>query len=284
MTELLARADAIERERPDVLCISIQSGFAAADFPEVGPTVCVTGDGARADCQAIAEAFMDHAWETRHFDSVRYLSLDEAIAEARLILAKPGRGPVVIADYADNPGAGAYGDSTFLLKAMIAHGVANAALGALIDPVGAAQLIAAGEGTEITLEIGGRIEPEYGPPLRVTGTVLKVTDGTYVASGPRWRGTTHRLGPTAVLRVGGVDVVVASNRLQCTELEVFGHAGIEPCMLDVIAVKSMQHFRAAYEPIARAVLICDSGAFASPDVRQIPYRHVRRPIYPLDLD
>ncbi len=105
-----------------------------------------------------------------------------------------------------------------------------------------------------------------------------------MATGPRWKGVTHHLGPSAVLRIGGLDVVVASNRLQCTELEVFSHAGIDPRALDLVAVKSMHHFRAAYGPIAREILICDAGALATRDICKLPYRKLRRPIFPLDLD
>lgn len=285
MTELLARAARLEADDDGVLVVSLHAGFAPGDIAQAGPSVSVTGDGGDARFQAIAEEFMDHAWQTRHFDSNTYLGVAEAMGRVEAVLAAPeGAGsPVVIADFSDNPGSGAYGDSTFLLQGMIEADVSNAALAALCDPEAAVALTAAGEGAEVSLEIGGRIDPAYGPPLAVTGTVRRVTDGTYVAQGPRWKGTTQRLGPTAVLRVGGVDVVVASNRVQCTELETFTHAGIDPRTLDVVAVKSMHHFRAAFEPIARTVLVVDSGALASRDYGRLPYRKLRRPVYPLDL-
>ena len=87
-----------------------------------------------------------------------------------------------------------------------------------------------------------------------------------------------------MLRTGGIDVIVASNRLQCTELETFTHVGIDPRTRRVIAVKSIHHFRAAYEPIASEILIIDSGALATKDLTVLPYKNLRRPIYPLDLD
>ena len=104
-----------------------------------------------------------------------------------------------------------------------------------------------------------------------------------MAQGPRWRGVPQRLGPTAVLRVGGVDIVVASKRIQCTELETFTHAGIDPSQQAVVAVKSMHHFRAAFTPIAGHILIVDSGALATKDYHRLPYKNLRRPIFPLDV-
>ena len=46
----------------------------------------------------------------------------------------------------------------------------------------------------------------------------------------------------------------------------------------------MQHFRAAFEPIAGKVIVCDSGALCTPDYSALPYRKLPRPIFPLDQD
>ncbi|MEK9752746.1 MAG: M81 family metallopeptidase [Rhodospirillaceae bacterium] len=284
MTELLGRAERIEAERPDVLLVGILAGFCPADLAEAGPSVVVCGDGRADRHQALAEEFMDHAWDTRHFDSNEYLSVDEAMRRLpALIEAAAGTAPVVIADASDNPGSGAYGDSTFLLAGMIDAGFENAAFGTIRDPQAAQALVAAGEGATVSVSLGGKVDPAYGPPLELTGQVMRVTDGSYMALGPRWGGTIQRLGPTAVFRVGDVDIVVASNRLQVTELETFTHAGIDPRARPVVAVKSIHHFRAAYAPIASHILIVDSGALATKDLTRLPYRNLRRPIYPLDL-
>ena len=89
-------------------------------------------------------------------------------------------------------------------------------------------------------------------------------------------------GPSAVLRVGGVDILVATNLLQVIDLQTFIANGIDPRTKDTVALKSMQHFRAAFEPIAAQVIVADSGALASPDHTGLPYTKVPRPIWPLD--
>ena len=68
------------------------------------------------------------------------------------------------------------------------------------------------------------------------------------------------------------------------DLQQFKSFGIEPESKRVIAVKSMQHFRAAFEPIARQVIVCDSGALCTLHYERLPYRNVPRPIFPLDPD
>ena len=46
----------------------------------------------------------------------------------------------------------------------------------------------------------------------------------------------------------------------------------------------MQHFRAAFEPIAGEVIVCDSGALGTLDYAVLPFSKVPRPIFPLDRD
>ena len=89
-------------------------------------------------------------------------------------------------------------------------------------------------------------------------------------------------GKIAALRIAGIDVLVVSNPNQMLDLQQFRAFGIESAECRIIALKSQQHFRAAFEPIAGKIIICDSGALCSPDVRNLPFRHVRRPIFPLD--
>jgi microcystin degradation protein MlrC len=136
MVERIARARAYERE-PDVFAVSVNAGFPNADIEEVGPTVLVTCQGDLARHRAFAEALAHDMW-TRRFESVYdYLTVEEAARQAKTFDAR--HGPFVIADYADNPGAGGYGDSTNLLRAMIEADVQDACFGPIVDPEAAAE-------------------------------------------------------------------------------------------------------------------------------------------------
>ena len=97
-------------------------------------------------------------------------------------------------------------------------------------------------------------------------------------------GLPFSFGPTAVFRVGGVDILVTTERGQMLDQQQFRAFGIDPTAKSVIALKSMQHFRAAFEPIAARVIVCDSGALSTPRAHLRPYRRVPRPIFPLDCD
>lgn len=273
----LARA---HEATPGALAVSINAGFGNADIPELGPTVLVTHTGDAGPHLTFAEALADDIWARRHEVLNHFLTPAEAAAEA---LAHTGTGPLVIADYADNPGAGSYGDAPGLLSALLDVGVTNACFGPMVDPEAAAFLHAQEVGAEFTLPLGGKTDPRFGGgPITVTGTVTLLSDGRYVGDGPMIGGLPGDWGPTAVLRVAGVDVLVVSNHGQMLDLQQFRAFGIDPAAHRIVALKSQQHFRAAFAPIAARVIVCDSGALCSPDLRRLPFHRVRRPIFPLD--
>ena len=281
---LYARARAHEDE-PGIMAVSINAAFAEADVAEAGPTVLVTYDaghpGAEARARAIAEALADTIWEQRDSVSNDFLTPADAAAIARDFDASGG--PLVIADYADNPGAGAYGDATALLAALLEAGATGGAFAPMIDPEAAATLHRHRVADTVTLDIGGKQDASFGGgPLRLTGQVMHLSDGSYTGDGPILGGITHSFGPTAVLRTGGIDVLVVTIPGQMLDLQQVRAFGIEPAALRFLVVKSMQHFRAAFEPVAGKVIVCDSGALATPQAHLRPYTRLPRPFWPLD--
>jgi microcystin degradation protein MlrC len=191
----------------------------------------------------------------------------------------------VIADYADNPGAGGYGDSTNLLGALLEAGVKDACFGPMVDGEAVATLQNAKVGEQIRLAVGGKTDAEFGGgPLMLEGELVSISDGHFVGDGPILGGLHRSYGPTAVLRVDGFEILIVTIAQQMLDLQQFKSFGIEPESKRVIALKSMQHFRAAFEPIAGQVIVCDSGALCTLDYKRMPYRNVPRPIFPLDED
>ena len=279
---LYSRARAHEQE-PGILAVSINAAFAEADILEAGPTVLVTHDtGAEARAAAIAADLARSIWDQRGTVSNDFLTPAAAAAIARDFDAQPA-GPLVIADYADNPGAGSYGDATALLAALLEAGATGGGFAPMIDPEAAALLHRHRIGDRVTLDLGGKNDPAFGGgPLRLTGEVVHLSDGTYTGDGPILGGITHSFGPTAVLRVQGIDILVVTLSGQMLDLQQVRAFGIEPARLRFLVVKSMQHFRAAFEPVAGRVIVCDCGALATPQAHLRPYTRVRRPVWPLD--
>ena len=279
MVERHALARAFEA-RGGVYAISINGAFASADIAEVGPTVLITCDGDTPAHRTIAQGLVDDIWARRKEVLNTYLDTGQAAEIARTWDAAAG--PLVIADYADNPGAGAYGDATSLLAALLAADVTGACFGPLVDPVSAAALKGYRVGDTVTLDIGGATAPDYGGgPLRVTGVLRWTGSGLVTGSGPIMGDLTRDFGVTAVLEVAGIEVLIVSLPHQMLDLEQFRTFGIEPARKSVVALKSMQHFRAAFGAIAGRVIVCDSGALCTLDYNALDYKNVPRPTYPL---
>ncbi|MEO0752676.1 MAG: M81 family metallopeptidase, partial [Pseudomonadota bacterium] len=232
MIERHALARAYET-RKGVHAISINGAFPCADIAEVGPTVLVTCDSDRVDHRNIGDKLADDIWARRHECLNTYMTSAEAGDVAKSWVASAG--PLIIADYADNPGSGAYGDATDLLSALLEAGIENTCFGPLIDAEAAAFLNAQARGDEVTLRIGGKTAPAFGGgPLTVTGTVEWTGDGRVVGSGPILGGLERSFGPTAVLRVAGIDVLIVSITHQMLDLKQFETFGIDPLRKGVV--------------------------------------------------
>ena len=191
----------------------------------------------------------------------------------------------IIADYADNPGAGGYGDSTALLSALLEVGVTNVCFGPMVDGEVVQELNSVVVGERVQITLGGKTNPLFGGgPLTVEGELVSISDGEFIGDGPMIHGLKGSFGPTAVLRVSGIEILVVTIARQILDLQQFKAFGIDPQSKRVVALKSMQHFRAAFEPIAGQVIVCDSGALCTPRYDQLPYRNILRPIFPLDRE
>ena len=276
-----------QETEPGILSVSLNAGFSDADIEEMGPTVLVTFDrkvpGSDLRAAEIADAHARAIWDARHSVANVFLEVDAAVAVARDFDAS--QGPLVIADYADNPGSGAYGDATTLLAAMLKAGLTDAVLAPMIDAEAAAELHRHKVGEVVTLPVGGKNDPDFGgPPLVLTGRITHLSDGRFRGDGPMIGGLERTFGTTAVLKVDGVEILIVTEREQMLDQQQLRAFGIDPTRRRTLALKSMQHFRAAFEPIAGKVIVCDSGALSTPRMSRRPYRKVRRPIWPLDPD
>jgi microcystin degradation protein MlrC len=278
MLGLLSKA-AEQEAQPGILCASIQIGFPWSDVPDIGPSVAITGTDPHI-CRTAAESLMEAVWQSRHETQLHFTLPDDAMAAAKT--EPKGQGPLVLADFADNPAGGAYGDSPNLLRAMLDTGLSNAAFATISDPETVSQAIAAGEGAELQVRLGGRGAPELTPPLETAARVLRLCDGDFICAGPMWQGVRFSMGPSAVLGIAGIEAIVSSVPTSVMDLNVFRSMGIEPAQKTTLAVKSRNHFKAAYGPIARDTMLVDAGGIASMRLHELTYENIPRPIWPLD--
>ena len=280
MREVAALAEEFRAE-PGVAAVTIAGGFPYADLPGAGVSVWVTSAGDEPLAAAVADGMAAALWDRRERFQTRGVGPDDAIDRA-LGVATPGR-PVVLAEIADNPGAGGAGDDTTLLERLLARGVSGAAVGALFDPDAVARAHEVGAGGTARFRLGGR-SPWARTPLAASARVVRLTDGAFTNRGPIGMGGPTRLGRTAVLRIDGVEVVVCERRQPTLDPELFRSVGIEPTARRMLAVKSSVHFRAAFGPLAVEIIEVETPGLSPSELAALPYRRVRRPIFPLDRE
>jgi microcystin degradation protein MlrC len=253
--------------------LSFAPGFPAADFIHCAPSVFAYGrTQAAADAAADAIAALVESHED-DFDG-RIYSPDEGVRHA-MELAKTAQKPVVIADTQDNPGAGGDSDTTGMLRALVRNNAQRAATGVIYDPEAARAAHAAGEGSTVTLALGGKSGIPGDAPYKETFIVEKLSDGNFIAPGPYFGGRVMEMGPSACLRIGDVRAVVASNKTQLADQAMYRYVGIEPTKQKILVNKSSVHFRADFEPIAETLLICAAPGAMPADTADLPWTRLK---------
>jgi len=260
-------------ETGDVLDLCYGAGFPPADLYWCGPGVVAHGYSQSA-VDAAAQGLLKHIADMEKEFAQPLLDPDTAVREAMAIAAHASR-PVVIADTQDNPGCGGNGDTTGMLEALVRNGAQKAALCVLTDAKAAQKAHAAGVGAEITIDLGGCMPYPGVQPFHGTFQVSKLSNGRFVCTGTCVNGREANLGPTALLTIGGVSVVVASKRMQAYDPDIFRHIGVEPTEQKILVLKSTCHFRADFEPLAEKVLVAVAPGAHLVDARQYPYKHLR---------
>lgn len=268
---------------PDILRISINAGYSKTDSAVIGPSAAVTGFGSEAKLREIAEIMMEECWKRREETAERIVSLDEAAGAIRA--HRMGDRPLILGDYGDSPAGGAYGDGTALLRLLMDHGAENAVVAPLCDTEATRLAVEAGEGATLRMAIGGRADPDHGGgPVEAEWTVVRISDGAFTFKGPYGTGTTGTFGKSALIRSGGVQVIVIGNQKGMFDQEQLRIFGIEPSETDFLVLKSMQGYRGDFQPIASVCLDVDSGGITSPDPFRFDWKNVPRPIWPLDAE
>ncbi|MGH7388045.1 MAG: M81 family metallopeptidase [Candidatus Rokuibacteriota bacterium] len=267
-----------------VLNASVFGGFPHADVPHVSCSAVIVCDRRADEGRALLDRLLGLAWERREAFLYTGAPLADQIAHARTL----GEGPVVLVDHGDNTASGGTQDVMSVIEEATKQGLHDVVAGPICDPASVARILAAGTAAGVTLPLGGKIDmPQIGlpgRPLSVTGRVTRITDGEFVVTGPMATGVRIRMGRTAVLDTGAMQIVVSERRCEPFDLGVFTHCGIDPRRKRYVLIKSRQHFRAGFEPIARHIVLCDGEGVTSSDVRLFTYRNRPRPLYPFERD
>jgi microcystin degradation protein MlrC len=242
-------------------------GFPYADFADCGPAVACYAD-TQAAADATADAFVALVAGRESSFVQDTLPSAEAVAAA----VRVGRGTVVLADTQDNPGGGGHGDTTELLAELVRQRAKKALVCLINDAESAAACHAAGVGATVSLSLGGMSD---GMPFACQAVVERLTDGVFTLTGPMGAGNPGNLGPTALIAIDGVRVIVSSRKMQALDQAIIRHVGVEPSSCSVLALKSSVHFRADFGDWAERVIVAIAPGPVVADPAILNFRYVR---------
>ncbi len=267
-SDLVQRALTWEAREPD-LFVNVFFGFPWSDVPDAGMTIQTLTNGNPELAARVAEDMADWAWRRRAalLGGTRVHRIAKGVALARQAVAE-GRRPVVLADHSDRSGA-----ATWLLKEILAQGLARTLVATIADATALERLRAVSSGEAVELELGGRMDESAGAPLHLQARLR----GFAVAGTPRAMGGGQQW---ALLELGQGNVVVVSPFLaQVTEPRELWSMGLRPEEFDVIAIKSRVHFRRGFDDsgFAPTILLVEPEEPFLGTVRleALPYQHLR---------
>ncbi|MDB6167605.1 MAG: microcystin degradation protein MlrC [Verrucomicrobia bacterium] len=282
MLALTHFAAGVESSDPAVLAFNVMAGFSFADTRETGVTLSVVTEGSPEDARRQLRAGAELAWSLRDKGAVNYPPVDEVLSK----IGPSPKGPVLLVEPADNIGAGAPGDGTGILRAMLAHRVTSG-LVAINDPAAVSALASSGIGAAVRLSVGGRCWKADAGPVELMVTLVSRSDGRFDLEDPHshlasMNGTHIQMGPCAVVRHEGITILLTTRKTPPFDLGQFRSQGIEPKSFGIIGVKAAVAHRQAYDPIATASYFVDTPGPCSSNLGSFPYRRLRRPVYPLN--
>jgi microcystin degradation protein MlrC len=282
MRVLEEQARAIEKAYPEILSVSVYGGFSFADIPETGVSLTAITLGEVKDAQAKLSQMGDLALLLQAAGNPQGIPLQQ-LMELRIWQQ---RGPVILVESADNIGGGAPGDITCVLQALIEHKVPDAGV-VINDPESARYLWTMQPGEKVMLDIGGKSGEIGAQPIPLEVELISKSDGrfkledrhSHLAS---MRGENIDMGPCAVVRHEGTTILLTSYATPPFDLGQWRSQGIEPASFSVIGVKAAVAHRQAYDPITIASYTLDSPGPCAENLQRLPFKRVKRPIYPLD--
>jgi microcystin degradation protein MlrC len=273
--------EAKELEAQDgILSASVFLVGSYIDAAEMGCSAVVVADGDRQRAVAEARALAERFWERRREFEVETVSVAEAVRRGREI---PG-GPVLLLDTADTTGGGAAGDGIGLVRGLIEAGVTEPSLAQVVDPAAAAACRAAGAGASLELTVGHWRDPRWGEPLRVEATVRRLFDGAFRYGGGILGGVEVTMGPSAVVEIGSISLLVMSVPTYDWGDDQYRAAGLDPGAAKFVGVKNMMNFRFGYADVMKGHFVLDLPGPTPPDMGSLPFERITRPVFPLDRE
>eukprot|EP01037_Dinobryon_pediforme_P002135 gene2135-2172_t len=252
---------------PGIWDASLQVGYMWGDEPRSTAAALITGTDPELMTTEAAKLGTIY-WDTRKiFD---FGSPVGSIVEGVTLAKASSTHPVILADSGDNPTAGGVGDRADVLAELIRQGMTETIVAGITDLPATEAAYAAGVGATIHTKIGGALDPK-------SGTVTVDTEVVFLFE------TANPMERQAVVRVGGIDIVLAARRRPYHNIVDFARLGLDPHKAGTIVVKS-GYLSPELAPIANPNFMMLSDGAVNQDHATLPRLRKQTPTYPFDTD
>ncbi|KKC38145.1 microcystin degradation protein MlrC [Devosia epidermidihirudinis] len=246
---------------------SFQVGYVWADEPRA--TACAVVTGTNRDAMADAARHLaQNYWDLRadFVFGTTVGSIEDCVDQA----VAATTAPVVLAESGDNPTGGGVGDRAEVLAALVARNAQGVIFAGIADADATDAAYAAGEGNMVRLKIGASLDPSS-TPVEANAEVIFLLE----ASEPRLR--------EAVVRIGGIDLVLTKRRRPFHNMEDFTRLGLDPRTAKIVVVKS-GYLSPDLGPIANPSLMALSPGVVDQFVERLVRHHKPGRQYPFDKE
>ena len=246
---------------------SFQVGYVWADEPRATACAVVTGTD-RLAMTAAARALAQNYWDIREqFVFGTTTGSIEACVDWAL---EATTSPVVLAESGDNPTGGGVGDRAEVLAELMANDAQGVVFAGIADKPATDAAYAAGVGATIAITIGASLDPSS-TMVEARAEVVFLLE----TAQPHLR--------EAVVRIGGIDLVLTARRRPFHNIEDFTRLGLDPHTAKIVVVKS-GYLSPDLGPIANPSLMALSPGVVDQFVERLERQHKSVPQYPFDTD
>ena len=257
-----------------ILSLSLIHGFPWGDCARVGTRMLAISDGDVEAADQTAAEFGQRLQSLRDYFKADWPDIPEALNYA----SRSEKFPVVLADFADNAGAGAPADSTFVLKEVLRLGLKDVGIAIFWDPGAVMMAREAGIGALLRVRLGGKVDVASGQPIDITVTVRNIQEYMTQPLGA----ANIKMGTGVWLEMDGVHMIVSDHRTQAFHPDCFEKLGLDIDTLKIVVVKSSQHFYAGFAPRASEVVYIKGAGAVTPNYASIPYKLKSTAYWPRD--
>lgn len=289
-----------EKNNANVLALSTFMVHLWLDHEELGwATVAVTNNDEEL-AERLSVELADLNWNARDAYSPSGISPAEALEQTKDLWISRYFGTTIWCDVSDSVGAGAPGESTWILRTLLDHQKAVETFQlsgnrndttpqplvsylTIRDSEAIEQVFDASVniGDTVTLQVGGKLDFVTNQPVAFSGTVVKRVRDSFEGHGDN----TDSGGRIAIVEKDGIHLIINEVPTPLHSPAYLTQVlGLSLWQADIVVVKNIFPFRYRYLLYNRRTFDVVTPGVTNINVFDIPYTKIPRPIYPLDKD